>query len=152
MGRNYSVNGNATNTQSATLPVVTLIGTTSIRPALFEFTVGPGVTPADYTANLKLQRCTTTGTQGSGITPQPLDTADPAAGGTSGLAIFSVGPTLTANAFVLSLPINQRATYRWVALPGKEIRIPATANNGVALMPIYVSTAWDMAFNFIYEE
>jgi len=152
MARNYSVNGNATNTQSSTLPLVTLISTANIRPRIYDVTFGTSVTPADNAVLYKVQRCTTAGTPGSAITPQALDPSDPAALATSGLAVFSVGPTLTANAFVLTFAINQRATWRWAPKDGKEIVLPATASNGVAILPTSVTSAFDQAFSIQYEE
>ncbi len=41
-------------------------------------------------------------------------------------------PTYTGIA-LLSIPLNQRATFRWVANPGSELVIPATANNGFGI-------------------
>lgn len=150
MARSYSAVGNATNTASATLPLMTLIGTTSIRTKLFAFDLGSDATPADHAAKYALQRCTTAGTPGSSVTPFALDAADPAAGTTSGLAVFSVGPTLTANAFPWQQALNQRASYHWQAAPTKEIVIPASANNGLALMSLIVDSAFnaDMCFHF----
>jgi len=62
---------------------------------------GSGAGPAANPARYLVQRCTSTGTPGSAITPQALDPGDPVALATSGLAAFSVGPTLTANAYLL---------------------------------------------------
>jgi hypothetical protein len=64
------------------------------------------------------------------VTPEPLDQADAAAVSVAG-SNFTVNPTLTANLLPLSIPLNQRASFRWVAAPGSEIVIPATANNGI---------------------
>ncbi len=150
MARTYSITGNATNTASATLPLLTLIGSTSIRTKVFAFDLGSDATPADNAAKYALQRCTTAGTPGSSITPQALDAADPAAGTTSGLAVFSVGPTLTANAFLWQQALNQRASYHWQAAPTKELVIPASSGNGLALMSLLVNSAFnaDMCFHF----
>src|SRR5262245_32338242 len=132
MGRKYSISGTATNTQSSTLPLITVIGTAAVRPRVYDVMFSSAATPADNAALYQFQRCTTAGTAGSSITPQPLDSQDPAAVTTSGLAVFSGGPTLTASTFVLTLAHNQRATIRWVAAPDGELVIPASANNGLA--------------------
>lgn len=150
--RGYAIVGNATNSQSATLPLATLISTANIRPRIFELILGSGVTPAENAAKYVVQRCTSAGTPGSSIVPQALDPADPAATATSGLAVFSVGPILTANAFLLSLAKNMRATARWTARPGKELVLPAVASNGVAILPTQVSLAYDESFTIHYEE
>src|SRR5258708_2563658 len=125
--RSYSVNGNATNTPSATLPLITLISATSIRPKLLAIEMGCDAAPADNAVKYVVQRCTTTGTVGSSITPQAIDPADPAAVTTSGLATFSVGPTLTASAFLLQWAQNQRQAYRWWAYDEtRALVMPAT--------------------------
>ena len=152
MARNYTVTANATNTASATLPLLTLISATSIRPRVFSFDLGSDATPADHAVKYAIQRCTTTGTPGSSITPTALDPADPAAITTSGLAVFSVGPTLTANAFLWQQALNQRASYHWQAAPGRELVLPATASNGLALMSLLVDSAFNADLCFHFEE
>jgi len=139
MARRYAICVTATGPNSTTLPYVTLIGTTAIRPRIYDVVMGSVATAADNAARWEFQRCTTAGTAGSSVTPQALDPGDPAAAATSGLAVFSAGPTLTASAFVLHWSQNQRATFRWVAAPGGELVIPATANNGLALMEMSIA-------------
>lgn len=152
MARSYAVVGNATNTASSTLPLITLISTTAIRPKVFSFDLGSDATPADHAAKYAIQRCTTTGTPGSSLTPSPLDPADPAATTTSGLAVFSVGPTLTSNVFLWQNALNQRASYHWQAAPTKEIVLPATSSNGIALMSLIVDSAFNADLCFVFEE
>ena len=43
---------------------------------------------------------------------------------------YTIDPTTTAE--MLRVPLNHRASYRWVAAPGGELVWPATANNGIA--------------------
>lgn len=153
MARRYAIAGNATNTASSTLPSVTVISASTVRPKIYDLIVGSDATPADNAGKFVLQRCTAAGTAGSAITPQALDSGDPAAIATSGLATFSVGPTLTANAFVLQWAQNQRATFRWVAAPSSEIVLPATASNGVAVLPTVVGgSAFNTDFTILEEE
>lgn len=152
MSRKYSVVGNATCTQSATLPVITLISTANIRPKIYDVQLGSGASPVDQQGRFVLQRCTTAGTAGSSLTPSPLDPGDPVALATSGLAIFSVGPTLTSNVYLLQLAGAMRSSLRWVPKDGHEIVLPATASNGVALMPVQISSAWDLAVMIHYAE
>ena len=149
MAKRYALTGQATTAASATLPLMTVMGATTARPKIYDIIVGSAATPADNAAKFQIQRCTTAGTAGSALTPQALDAADPASVVTSGLAIFSVGPTLTANAFLLQWSQNQRATFRWVAAPGSELVIPATAANGLALMsPSGAAIAYDITIEF----
>ncbi|GAC1502139.1 MAG: hypothetical protein NVS1B6_08650 [Steroidobacteraceae bacterium] len=154
MARTYAATAaSVTNTASSTLPSITLIGTSSIKPRLFRYKISSPATVADNSVAYQIQRCTTTGTVGSSVTPQALDPGDPAAGCTVGLAIFSVGPTLTAGAIVDSISINLRAWYEFQAAPTKEIVIPASASNGLAWMPISLSgAAYANAFALYWEE
>lgn len=151
-GRNYAVATTAALAQSSTLPLLNILGTAAVRSMIYEFEFGSSGTPADSAAQIALQRCTTAGTPGSSYTPVAIDPGDPAAVSTCGLATFSVGPTLTANAFLYNFGINQRATFRWIAAPGSELKIPATANNGIAFVPIAVSTAWTPQFTVLIAE
>lgn len=157
MARNYAVTGNCINTASATLPLGNVLGTTAVRTMIYDLTLGSDATPADNAASYKLQRCTTAGTWagagGAAITPQALDPGDPAAVTTANQGVASVGPTLTASAFLLQWAQNQRATFRWVAAPGSELKIPATASNGIALMSLVVGgSAVNMNFAFLVQE
>lgn len=154
MARSYAINGNATNTASATLPLLTLISATSIRPKIFAFDIGSDATPADHAAKYAWQRCTTTGTPGSSVTPQYLDAADSSATAitTAGLAVFGAGPTLTANAFGWQQAINQRASYHWQCAPTKELIMPATASAGFALMSLVVDSAFNAVMCVHFEE
>jgi hypothetical protein len=83
-------------------------------------------------ASTIIQRCTTVPT-GSAKTPNSLDPADTLATTIQAFDTVTADGTLTANAFLYQVPLNQRATLRWVAAPYGEIIIPATANNGIML-------------------
>lgn len=156
MARKYGITGNCSSASSSTLPIANIVGTTAVRTMLYDMTIGSDATPADQAAKYSWQRSTTVGTWagagGAAITPQALDPGDPAAVTTSNQGICSVGPTLTASAFLLQVALNQRATYRWVAAPGSEIKIPATASNGIALMPLVATATYNLAWTFLIEE
>lgn len=151
-GRNYAVANSSSLVQSSTLPLVTIIGTSAVRSMIYEYIFGSSGSPADNAVQYSFQRCTTAGTAGSSLTPVALDPGDPAAVSTSGLATFSGGPTLTANLFLAQFGLNQRATFRWIAAPGAELKIPATANNGIAVMPIAVSAGFVSQFTLYIAE
>lgn len=120
-------------TASATLSVggIQAPGSSMRRIKVYDLVFGSEATPADVGILWQVQRSTTAGTS-TAVTPQALDSADAAAVSVAG-SNFTVDPTLTANAFPFTEPLNQRASFRWVAPPGGEIVIPATANNGVAV-------------------
>lgn len=133
-GRRYSIDGQDTNTAATT--ILELRSTTAIRPAIYDLISGSDATPADNAAEYNLQRTTTAGTS-TAVTPQALDSGDPAATATAGEA-HSAEPTFTANAILLNYMHNQRATFRWVAAPDGEIVLPAAAN-GAAVLSVTVA-------------
>lgn len=155
-GRNYSVVGNCVNGASTTLPLANLVGAATIRPGIYDFSLGSDATPADQAAKYAWQRGTTAGTWagagGAAITPQALDPADPAALAAANQGVASVGPTLTGAAFLFQFASNQRATYRWVAAPGSELKIPATASNSLNLMSLVSTASVNTVFSFLYAE
>lgn len=132
----YSVDGQDTNTAATTILGVDA-GTTARRGKVYDLIVGSDATPADNAAEYNLQRYTVDGTS-TAVTPQALDPADAAALAEAGEA-HSVEPTYTANAVLLNIMTNQRATFRWVAAPGGELVYPATADNGIGLQSITVA-------------
>lgn len=152
MARSYSVNGNATNTASATLPLINLVSAATVRPKVYDILMGSDATPADNAAKYAMQRGTTAGTPGSSITPQAIDPGDPVALASAGLAIFGAGPTLTANAFLLQWAQNQRATFRWVAAPTKELVLPAAVNSLNLMALVVGGSSVNMVMSLEYEE
>ena len=122
---------------------ISYISTTALRPYLYDFTFGSTGTPSDSVFTLNVTRLTTmtAGTSCTTVTAQPLDSVDAAATGSCGGA-WTTEPTVGVVLF--SVGLNVRATYRWVAAPGGELIMPATAAAGVgvrALSPAYVLDA-----------
>lgn len=130
MARRYS--GVGARAVGTNLTVLSLESAATIRPEIYEVLIGSGATPGDLATIFHLERFTAVGTEGSGFTPHAIDPADPAALADYGVA-HSAEPTYTANAILYKLPLNQRATYRWVAAPGSGFKAPDTALNGIGL-------------------
>lgn len=120
------------------------------RAKLYDYTIGCGASPADNAFTWILQRCTTVPTATT-LTPNSLDPADTLASTIQAFQTVTADGTLTANAFLNRVPLNQRATYRWVSAPYGELIIPATANNGIMLgLSAASTTSFDAGAN--YEE
>ena len=98
---------------------------------IYDIEFGTAGTPADNYMEYDVSRQTAAGTSTS-ATPNPLDSANRAAG-TVGSVNFTIEGTVTAASSVLYIPVNQRASYRWVAVPGSELVIPATNLAGFAI-------------------
>lgn len=144
-----------TRTASTTLSVGSLTGAAS-NPRRYkmsdwvygaaEGTVGDGV------FEWEIQRCTTAGTATAVTIPGAIDPADVVAATTVCGQNHTVDPTVTANQVVYAAGLNQRATFRYVAQPGKELIIPATASNGFAFRTPVASAAVACRFWALFEE
>jgi hypothetical protein len=149
--RRYSGYVSATNTASATVPMLNLTGGTTTRLRIGDIIIGSNATPADNYAQFALRRTSAAGTTSATFTPTALDPADPAAAAVFATA-WSVNPTITASSDLLEVSMNQRATFRWVAAPDSEIIVPATAGAGVALMSVATSGNASYTHTVLWQE
>lgn len=124
-------------TASTTLSLGT-VGAGARRGRVYDLILGSEATPADAAVLWVVQRYTAAGTS-TAVTPNALDPADAAFGGACG-ENHTIDATYTAGAVALSVPLNQRATFRWVAAPGGELVYPATAANGFGIRTTAIST------------
>ncbi|MBX9623792.1 MAG: hypothetical protein K2X82_08250 [Gemmataceae bacterium] len=126
--KRYNVSGsNATGTANKTL--INLVGGSTVRPALYDLTLGCVATPGDQAIQFQVARTTAAGTAGSSPVPALLDPGDVAAITAAGIT-HSAEPTY-ASTPLLQVSMNQRGTYRWVAQPGGELIGSATSANGI---------------------
>ncbi len=102
-----------------------LLATTAVRGRIYDLLFSHGSAPADTVVRWEVPRGTTSAT-GAAAVENSLDTDAPTAEILAEEEV-TVGPTVTADSQVLDFDLNQRATFRWVAAPGGEIVIPATA-------------------------
>jgi hypothetical protein len=149
MARNYAVTGSR-SVASPTATLLGLTGATTCRTQLNDLIVGSAATPADNALRFLVQRYTAAGTSTS-VTPQALDSGDPSSVTTAGVN-HTAEPTYTSGANLIDIAMNQRATQRWVATPGREIRVPATAANGLGVQPIHPSFTGTVNATVHFEE
>lgn len=135
---------------ASTATALTATATTAVRPEIYEMILGFSGTPADNSIKFLVQRFTAAGTN-TALTPQALDPGDPASTTVAGKNNTGE-PTYTANAVVWHGVINQRATHRWLANPGCNLKIPATANNGLGLQPINASVTPTGEYTIYFNE
>jgi hypothetical protein len=128
----YAIDFQRTGSTSATTGSVTADATRPRRFKVYDLMFGSEASAADNPFLWRVARITAAGTS-TGVTPQPLDPADAATEMDAG-ENHSAEPTYTAGANLLHIPLNQRATFRWVAAPGGELVAPATASNGVGII------------------
>lgn len=150
----YVMNGNQTiNSTPDTAMALNAPGSAMRRVKVVEFTWGAegSATPADTIITMHMGRITTAGT-GTAAVELPLDPADAAS-----LALVSSNhtaePTYTNDPEPLwRVGRHMRATYRWVAAPGAEFLIPATANAGIGFRPEHTSAVTNEEIAGIYDE
>jgi hypothetical protein len=153
MARSYSVVfDNIAAQNSTTVPQAQLVATAAVRPKLYDLMLGSPSTPSDQAASWVLRRSTTASTGGTAVTPAPIDPGDPVSITTAMIAPSMSAPTLTAGATLLQWAQNLRATFRWVAAPGKEIVAPATAANGLTLLNSVLTGAFNVSGVLEFEE
>lgn len=128
----YAADFQQTNATTETTGSITADATRPRRGKLYDAIFGSEASPADNPFLWRVARITAAGTS-TAVTPQPLDPAD-AATETDAGENHSAEPTYTAGAILLHVPLNQRATFRWVAAPGGELVWPATASNGLGII------------------
>jgi hypothetical protein len=112
--------------------------------------LGSPSSPSDQAASWVIKRSSTASTGGTAVTPSPIDPGDPASLCTAMVAPSMSAPTL--GVILLQWAQNLRATYRWVAAPGKELVAPATASNGLTLLNPVMTGAFNVSFTIGYEE
>jgi hypothetical protein len=128
---NYAIDFHRTGSTVASLGSVSADATRPRRGEIYDLLFGSEAAAADNPFLYVLQRCTAPGTS-TAVVPQPLDPADAATEMDAG-ENHTVEPTYTAAAILLEIPLNQRATYRWIATEGGRLIFPATASNGIGL-------------------
>lgn len=141
--------GSQQNLASAYKTLVALTAATGAatlkRGWIYELEVGLDGAPnaTDCAVTWQWSRQTAAGTSTS-ATPNPLDSADTAAGLVASVN-FSAEGTITAASELLTLALNQRNSQRWIARDEKSaLIIPATNLAGIAgraKSPTYAATA-----------
>ena len=116
------------------LTILEVIGVTTTRGRIYEFGIGSDSAPADIATEFEMIRGTVSGT-GTALNENPLDGADPVALLSAKGGTFAT-QTKTTNSSLWAKAINQRASYRWVAVPDGELVIPATADAWIGLESI----------------
>ena len=109
--------------------------------------------PADLVSVYTVARITaaTTTAAGTTVTPSLIDLSDRASQSKS-LENCTTEPTYTSNQELLEIPLNHRATFRWVSAPGGELVTPATNNAGAGFKAIHASATTDFRMGAMWEE
>ena len=149
----YQAKGDQTLT--TTLTTALTVGsnaTTAQRNSIYEFILGIALTPSDSTISFTVQRVSALGTA-TAVTPGDIE------GGANRAAQAAVGknhtvePTLVGSAFILeAMPLNARATFRWVAAPGRPAVHAATVGAGYLFGALHASRTEDINVQAFWDE
>lgn len=152
MGRNYSgqIQNGTVTAAACFLGVAHTAASPISRGRIFEFLLGSSITPADNASRFSIARITALPTGGTvtqdGNKIDPIDGTSEAkwyAGNTGGGTIGTI---------LMGVGLNMRASFRWVAAPGKELIFPATQNNGIAIFVTAQTTAFNPDATIMWEE
>lgn len=148
----FNVFHNATNTASATVPMLNLMATATSQIGIYEINSGSDAT-ADNAVKYSVRRTSARGTQSATVTPTAADQNVTQAAVTTCDTTWNINPTITASSDVLQWGQHQRGTYRWVAYDyTKFLRTQAGTGKGLALMSVVVSSAFNGVFHLAFDE
>lgn len=99
-----------------------------------------GTESADTTFSYVVRRVTGSAT-GTSLTPSPLDPSDAACRGTAEHLITADAGSFSAGTELARWPVNNRATWQWMASDGAELTGAATSANGLSLGVASASTS-----------
>ena len=132
MARAYVVT--AASALAAPKTIGAVMGTAATRAELYDILMSVS-TPSDTSLEWIVQRVTSvaSGTNNTAVVPVALDPGNPAAVAV-GVENFTIEPTKTSATEFIDMELNQRASFRWVAAPGRNIIAPATAQAGIGVI------------------
>jgi hypothetical protein len=134
------------------LTMIALESSAAVRGRIHQLIIGSDATPADVATEFAVLRHTTAGTGGTAVVEKPVDPLGSAA------ACNLRGGTMTEPTYetvgtdaLLQIALNQRATFTWIANPGRELCTVVGTANGIGLRSIASggtpninhSIAWD---------
>lgn len=132
MGMGFSV-GHSTPAGS-NLSIIVLTSAVAVRGTIEEFVVGSITAPADQATEINLLRHTVAATGGTNLVEKVHDEDNVAP------SLTALGGTMTEPTYetdeLYNFAVNQRATFRWVARPGKGYKTTAGIANGIGLRSI----------------
>jgi len=148
----YSINLNATNTASATVPMLNGMATAVNQIGIYEINSGSDAS-ADNAVKYSIMRTSARGTQSTAIVANAVDQNNTMTALTTWDSAWNINPTITATSQVLQWAQHQRGTFRWVAYDyNKFLKTQAGTGKGMALMSVVVSATFNAVFSVEYDE
>ena len=118
------------------------------RIGIYDVVVGSAATPADQATNFVIARFTSAGT-GAALTTGLLDQFSVTATATGRAMLTTEPETLTS---LMIIPLNQRASFRWVASPGGELASRGSPSTGLELRSQTATAAYLAAATILWVE
>lgn len=125
----------------------------TVRCGLCEFVISSDATPVEQSGEYQVVRTTSTGTTpaSGNTTIVKLNSFSPAAACTfDGCSGYTTEPTVGEVAMDVS--VHQKATFRWVAYPGREIFSTPAASAGVGIVVVGQSAAFTLNASCVWME
>ncbi len=107
-----------------------LLSTAAVRPGIYDILFGHGSAPADTVVRWEVPRGGTASATGTPAVENALDPGAPTAECVTEEEI-TASSTIIVDSQLLDFDLNQRATFRWVAAPGSELKIAAVATDSI---------------------
>lgn len=150
MGSYYGAHQTAAGTN---LTMVALESAAASRGRIHQIILGSDATPADVATEFAVLRHTTAGTAGTAITEKPADPLMAAA------ACNLRAGTMTEPTYetigtegLLQIALNQRATFTWIANPGRELCTAAGTANGIGIRSIASGGTPNINYTIAWDE
>ena len=144
--------GHAGATSGTNLTIISVnVTATLTRPKIYDLTIGSDATPADQAAEFQVLRISASGSTGTALTAMGLESTSLTANANSIGGPFTVEPTFVVGP-MLSIALNQRATFRWVAAPGSELTGGPLQSSGIALRSIASGATYALVGSLLWEE
>ena len=126
-------------------------GSATIRLKLSEFVVSSPASPVEQTTEFQIVRTNTAGTTPvATLTIESVDPLSQTAAATAEGDGYATEPVVAD--IMKEFSVHQKAIYRWVAYPGREIHSVAAANNGLGLVIIQQSAAFALTLSVEWME
>ena len=148
----YSASGSQ-NLSSSAITALTIASQSTVhRNIIYDIVIANVGSPADLVTLHTIQRITNPNAANcTAVTPSLLDLADRAAQSACG-ENHTAEPTYTSNQELMEIPLNHRATFRWVAAPGGELITPATNNACIGAKAVHASADTEWRVGCMWEE
>lgn len=132
------------------LTILALESAAAVVGKIHQLILGSQAAPADIATRYDVTRTTAAGTGGTAVSEEAGDPQSAAA------SLNLRGGTMTeptyATGHLVEVPLNQRATFTWIANPGKELRTTVGSANGIGVRSVASGATPETSCTLAWEE